>query len=75
MTIEIEIKIDTSKCTGSGKCVEVCPMQVLEIVTVGEKKQSRVKDLDSCYGCHLCELECPNEAIKVYPPLDELVTG
>ena len=71
MTIEFEIKIDTSKCAGCGTCVEVCPMQVFEIVTVGEKKQSRIKDLDSCFGCHLCELQCPNEAVKVYPPLGE----
>ena len=75
MTIEIEIKHDTSKCTGCGTCVEQCAMGVFEIVTVGGEKKSRVKDLDSCYGCHNCELFCPNEAIKVYPPLDELVTG
>ena len=71
MTIEFEIKIDTSKCTGCGTCAESCPMQVYEIVTVGRKKQSRVKDLDSCFGCHTCELHCPYEAVKVYPPLGE----
>jgi len=45
--------------------------QVYEIVTVEMKKRSRVKDLDSCFGCHACESHCPYEAVKVYPPLGE----
>ncbi|MEM3823605.1 MAG: ferredoxin family protein [Candidatus Bathyarchaeia archaeon] len=65
----IEIKIDTNKCTGCGTCVENCPMGVLEIVSVGRKKLSKVKNLDYCMNCHTCELRCPYEAIKVYPPL------
>ena len=71
MGVEFEIRLDSSKCTGCGTCAEECPMGVYEIVTVGRKKQSRVKDLDMCIGCHTCELRCPYEAVTVWPPLGE----
>lgn len=70
--VVFEIKLDLNLCTGCGTCVDECPMGVYEIVTVGRKKQSRVKDLDMCIGCHTCELRCPYEAVKVYPPLEDL---
>ncbi len=70
--VVFEIKLDPNLCTGCGTCVDECPMGVYEIVTVGRKKQSRVKDLDMCIGCHTCELRCPYEAVKVYPPLEDL---
>jgi len=71
MTIEFEIKHDISKCTGCGICVEACLMGLWEIVTVEGDNKSRNKDPDDCVMCHVCELRCPSEAIKVYPPLGE----
>jgi NAD-dependent dihydropyrimidine dehydrogenase PreA subunit len=66
-----EINIDLNACVGDGICVEKCPMGVLEMTTVGRKKQARVANPDQCIECHTCELECPYSAIKVFPPLGE----
>ena len=66
-----EIKIDETKCVGDGICVDKCPMGVLEMTTKGKKKLAVVENPDNCIVCHTCELECPYDAIKVYPPLGE----
>lgn len=70
-----EIKIDVNKCVGDGICVDKCPMSVLEMATAGRKKLAKVANPDDCIECHTCELECPYEAIKVYPPLGEEFTN
>jgi len=70
-----EIKIDINKCVGDEICVEKCPMAVLEMTKLGKKKVAKVANLDNCIECHTCELECPYEAIKVYPPLGEEFEG
>jgi NAD-dependent dihydropyrimidine dehydrogenase PreA subunit len=70
-----EIKIDINKCVGDEICVEKCPMNVLEMTKVGRKKLATVANPDDCIECHTCELECPYEAIKVYPALGEEFDG
>ncbi len=55
-----KVKIDKTKCTLCGTCVEVCPMQVFE------KLEKEIKIDDSkCIGCRACEVQCPKQAIKV----------
>jgi 2-oxoglutarate ferredoxin oxidoreductase subunit delta len=54
-------KIDEKKCTNCGTCIEVCPMGVFE---KGEKT-AKVAKPDECIGCRACEVQCPEEAIKV----------
>ncbi|MHC1630722.1 MAG: DNA-directed RNA polymerase subunit D [Methanotrichaceae archaeon] len=56
-------------CDGCGKCVEVCPQNILEI----EANRVKVTDPISCSLCKLCELECELGAIKVVPIKDTFV--
>lgn len=70
-----EVKIEAKKCVGDGVCVEKCPMGVLEMTNIGKKKLAQVVNPDNCIVCHTCELECPYDAIKVYPPLGEEFDG
>ena len=51
----------TEKCRGCGKCVEVCPHGVFEMV--GSK--ARIFERDSCMECGACALNCPAHAIAV----------
>jgi NAD-dependent dihydropyrimidine dehydrogenase PreA subunit len=66
----IEIKIDEEKCTGCGECVQVCPVQLLQLKMVGEERKTSAPDQSFCVKCHMCEFHCGYEAIKVYPPFE-----
>lgn len=54
-----KVKIDSRKCVGCGKCVEVCPMKNLRIehnfAMAGEK----------CTMCYRCINMCPKQAITL----------
>lgn len=55
------LKLDTRACIGCGRCQEVCPHQVFELV----EKKSVICDADSCMECGACALNCPVKAISV----------
>ena len=56
-------KINKSKCTSCGICIDVCPMDVLRM----DKKNHQVviRYPHDCITCFNCELECPSQAIYV----------
>jgi 2-oxoglutarate ferredoxin oxidoreductase subunit delta len=58
----ISIEINSAWCKACDICVAFCPKDVLELrgLTVA------VKDLEACNGCNMCELLCPDFAIKVH---------
>lgn len=63
------LAISDAFCKGCTICVEVCPKDVLEMVEVIDRWEGaivRVKDIDACIACNLCEHECPDFAILVY---------
>ena len=56
----VGLEIDESKCLGCGKCKQVCPINLPEII--GEK----AKNLSPrCMRCPICSQECPQGAIKL----------
>jgi uncharacterized Fe-S center protein len=55
----VGLEIDTSKCTGCGKCRETCEMHLPEII---EGKARNASPL--CMRCPICIEACPMEAIK-----------
>jgi len=61
-------EIANEKCSGCGKCVEVCPVEAMELVAVGDpqrpkRKAARVNE-ELCLGCGVCVRQCrtPNAA-------------
>ncbi len=54
---------DHEKCTGCGKCTEVCPHAVFLL----EDGKARVRDRDLCIECGACAINCPFGAISVRP--------
>jgi len=49
------------KCSGCGKCTEVCPHGVFAI----EHNKAIIADKNSCMECGACALNCPMSAITV----------
>ena len=52
--------VDKETCTGCGACVEICPVEAIEV-----QDNIAVVNNDECVDCGSCESECPVEAIKV----------
>jgi len=59
-----EIRIDTAKCTGCGKCVEVC--NSFELMIVDGIVKACETDTFGCYGCGHCMAVCSYAAIEIY---------
>ena len=55
----VGLEIDTSKCTGCGKCKETCEMDLPEII---EGKARNTSPL--CMRCPMCIEACPMKAIR-----------
>ncbi len=53
------LKVRKELCKGCRICVEFCPKNVLEI----EDDKVKIKDINKCIQCGLCELRCPDYAI------------
>ena len=52
---------DAEKCMGCGRCEEVCPHGVFEIVG----KKAAITDKDLCMECGACTMNCPAAAVSV----------
>jgi len=57
----VTLKFMPAKCTGCGRCWEVCPHGVF----VPEAKRARLADRDLCIECGACMRNCRYGAIDV----------
>ncbi|MCJ7632332.1 ferredoxin family protein [Candidatus Bathyarchaeota archaeon] len=63
------VAVDWEVCTGDAVCVQVCPVNVFEMVSVpgyhvSDQKSDPIREKD-CIQCMSCETQCPVQAIKV----------
>ena len=61
----VQVKVDLEKCSGCGTCVDVCPVEVFEMVDVGEEQKSSPVNESECIVCRSCEVSCPEGAIEI----------
>jgi adenylylsulfate reductase subunit B len=66
---EMSIRVDAVKCTACGKCVEICPEDVLEI----KDGKAVAKYPKECWHCGSCVYDCAFGAIEVDLGLDRSV--
>ena len=57
----VSLSFDEEKCTGCGRCAEVCPHGVFNVL----ESKAEVIQRDLCMECGACALNCPVLAIKV----------
>jgi 2-oxoglutarate ferredoxin oxidoreductase subunit delta len=57
-----KVTVNKVRCKRCGICISFCPVNLFDEEIDGTPIPSRV---DKCTGCKLCELRCPDFAIKV----------
>jgi NAD-dependent dihydropyrimidine dehydrogenase PreA subunit len=55
------LQVFPEKCTGCGRCIEVCPHAVLKL----EDRRVLIDDKDRCMECGACEKNCDFGAVSV----------
>ena len=57
----VTLQLDSSKCTGCGMCIAVCPHRVFR----KEGDKVAISDRDACMECGACARNCAFSAITV----------
>jgi len=71
-------EIEESRCNGCGKCVEVCPVEAMALVSAGDphhpkKKKAHLLE-DICLGCGVCVRSCPSASLHLKPRASRVIT-
>jgi ferredoxin len=71
-------EIIEEKCTGCGKCVSLCPVEAMTLVTASDphkpgKKKAKLDD-DQCLGCGVCLKGCNVDALKLKSRSERVIT-
>ena len=61
--IEPDVMYDQKKCVGCGKCLSVCPGNLLK---KGEDGKVHIRNIRDCWGCTACLKECHMGAILYF---------
>jgi Na+-translocating ferredoxin:NAD+ oxidoreductase RNF subunit RnfB len=70
--------INESTCSGCGKCVDVCPVEAMSIVSANDphqpkKRKARLNE-EICLGCGLCVRTCSSRSITLVPHPKRIIT-
>ena len=62
--------VDETKCNGCGKCVSVCPVEAMTLVSTNDPHHPKMKkaklEEDMCLGCGVCARTCqPRQGITL----------
>ncbi|MGD9081961.1 MAG: 4Fe-4S binding protein [Desulfobacterales bacterium] len=71
-------KIQDETCTGCRKCVTVCPVEAMSLVSANDphhpkKKVARVNE-KICLGCGVCARVCPEDCISLQSRAQRVIT-
>jgi ferredoxin len=71
-------EVSGEKCNGCGKCVSLCPVEAIALVSANDPlKPNRKKaktDYDSCLGCGVCIKGCDKKAIGLSSRKERVIT-
>ena len=68
--------VDKEKCKACGKCIAVCPKNLISLIPYDARTEVACKSVDKgpvtmkacsagCIGCGICAKNCPSQAITV----------
>lgn len=62
-------EVSDDKCSGCGKCAEVCPVEAMGIVAAGDphkpKRKKAKLNKELCLGCGVCVRNCKTGALQL----------
>jgi ferredoxin len=71
-------EIDNENCNGCGKCVSVCPVEAMTLISANDprKPQRKLAKLDEerCLGCGLCVRACARRSITLKSRPERVIT-
>jgi ferredoxin len=70
--------VDAAACNGCAKCVDVCPVEAMTLVSANDpakprRRRAEVSD-DICLGCGVCTRVCTHAALWLVPRAERVVT-
>jgi len=70
--------VDEATCNGCGKCVNVCPMEAMTLVSSNDPYHPKMKkakvDVDACLGCGVCLRTCSHEGLTLHSRPERVLT-
>jgi ferredoxin len=70
--------IDEKTCNGCGKCVDVCAVEAMGLVSANDPKKPRKKRArlaaELCLGCGVCTRNCPEDALHLTARAERVIT-
>ncbi|MBP1605509.1 MAG: (Fe-S)-binding protein [Acidobacteria bacterium] len=72
-------EIDDDACNGCGKCVQVCPVEAMSLVSANDPRRPTRRaarlDTSTCLGCGVCVTSCPRAgALRLAPRPERVIT-
>jgi formate hydrogenlyase subunit 6/NADH:ubiquinone oxidoreductase subunit I len=71
-------EIENESCNGCGKCVNVCPVEAMSLISANDPHRPKMKlarlDKDLCLGCGLCARSCPKDCIHLKARPQRVIT-
>jgi 2-oxoglutarate ferredoxin oxidoreductase subunit delta len=68
--------IDSKRCDGCGQCVEICNLNLWEVVEEeGGRASARTVDgaARTCHFCFFCKDICPHNAVTILSEEDDVL--
>jgi ferredoxin len=70
--------IDKKNCNGCGKCVSVCPVEAMTLVSANNPLKPKLKqaklDEEICLGCGVCADKCKEQCITLKSRPERIIT-
>ncbi|NHZ86207.1 MAG: 4Fe-4S dicluster domain-containing protein [Planctomycetia bacterium] len=70
--------VEDSKCNGCGKCVNVCPVEAMTLISANNPNKIKMKKArlneEICLGCGLCVKACDKDTITLKPREKRVIT-
>jgi len=71
-------EVDVERCTGCGKCVQLCPVEAMTLVSSNDPEDPTRKhaklDEDQCLGCGVCVRGCSKDGLGLVPRAERVIT-